>query len=127
MDVGNPSNFVRIWEMFNQDFEKLKSNLSSLSVSDEITAETLRNIYKQTGYLLDPHGAVAFYGLQNKLKDGEKGIILETAHPIKFDSVAEIIGEDVKVPREIESLFGKEKQNVKIEVDYEKVKEIILS
>jgi threonine synthase len=127
MDVGNPSNFVRIWEMFNQDFDKLKLQLSSLSVSDETTAETLRNVYKQTGYLLDPHGAVAFYGLQNNLKDGEKGFILETAHPIKFDSVSEIIGEDVKIPSEIESLFDKEKHSIKIEVDYDKVKEIILS
>ena len=126
MDVGNPSNFVRISEIFKHDFAKLKDSISSLSVSDETTATTIREVFANQHYLLDPHGAVAFYALRKLLQPNEKGLFLATAHPIKFDSVEEISGRKTDVPKSIESLFDKEKVSIKIDVDYEKVKEIIL-
>jgi threonine synthase len=127
MDVGNPSNFVRILEIFKHNFEALKDKISSLSVSDETTSETIREVFYNQNYLLDPHGAVAFYALRKLLQTDEKGLFLATAHPIKFDSVEEILGKKTEIPKSIESLFDKEKVSIKIDVSYEKVKEIILT
>lgn len=126
MDVGNPSNFVRILEIFKHNFANLQENILSLSVSDETTAETIREVFANQDYLLDPHGAVAYFALGKLLQTPEKGIFLATAHPIKFDSVEEILGIKTNVPKSIESLFDKEKVSIKIDADYEKVKEIIL-
>ncbi|KAK0039198.1 pyridoxal-phosphate dependent enzyme [Biomphalaria pfeifferi] len=101
MDVANPSNFVRILEIFDNDFLNLKGKMESVSVSDEITAETMREVYAKYDYVLDPHGAVGFYGLRKYLeKNPEKsGFFLETAHPIKFDSVEQIVGTYGETPR----------------------------
>jgi threonine synthase len=128
MDVGDPSNFVRILEIFDQNFTDLKANLKAVSISDEQTAETMRSVKNDFDYVLDPHGAVAYCALSDHLEKhpGQKGIILETAHPVKFDSVKDIIGEQVAVPDSIKDLFSREKVSIEIAPEYEALKEILL-
>ncbi|MGH9818548.1 MAG: threonine synthase, partial [Pyrinomonadaceae bacterium] len=94
MDVGHPSNFVRILEMLGRTASDLKRRIEAVSISDETTAATMREIYQKYGYVLDPHGAVGYRALADYLQShpGERGIFLETAHPIKFDSVTDILG-----------------------------------
>jgi threonine synthase len=129
MDVGNPSNFVRILEIFNNEFPTLKENLSAASVTDEETIATMLKVYDETGYTLDPHGAVGYKALADHLMDrpGQKGIVLETAHPVKFDSVSEILEVSVETPPSVLDLLNKEKVATEIEADQETVKEVILS
>ncbi|MBA2735155.1 MAG: pyridoxal-phosphate dependent enzyme, partial [Pyrinomonadaceae bacterium] len=128
MDVGNPSNFVRITEIFENDYLNLKEKLESISVSDEITANTMREVYEKYKYVLDPHGAVGFYALSEYLKrnPNQNGIFLETAHPIKFDSVERIIGTYGATPEAVKDLLSRPKQSVEIEANYEDLKEILL-
>ena len=129
MDVGDPSNFVRVLEIFNNEFPRLKETLSAASVSDEETAATMKQVYVRSGYVLDPHGAVGYKALNDYLAGhpGLVGIFLETAHPVKFDSVEEILGTFGDVPEAVRELEGKEKVSTEVPADYEAVKEIILS
>ena len=128
MDVGNPSNFVRILEIFQQNFPALKAKVKAASVSDETTTRTMREVFEKYNYVLDPHGAVGFHALEKYLSEnkGQKGIFLETAHPVKFDSVKEIIGTFGNVPESVKGLFDREKQSVEMNVNYEDLKEILL-
>ncbi len=128
MDVGNPSNFVRILEIFDNDFINLKEKLEALSVSDEITTQTMREVFEKYNYILDPHGAVGFYALENYLHKypDKKGFFLETAHPIKFDSVENITGTCGAIPEAVENLFSRPKQSVGIRANYEDLREILL-
>ena len=102
--------------------------MEAVSVSDEITANTMREVYAAHDYVLDPHGAVGFYALRQYLEDhpGQKGFFLETAHPIKFDSVERIVGTYGEVPESVKDLFAKTKQSIEIKANYEDLKEIIL-
>ena len=126
MDVGDPSNFVRILKMFDNKNNDLKNSLSSVSITDEATAETLLKVFKQTNYLLDPHGAVAYTALQLYLTNNptEKGVILETAHPVKFYDVIEpIINEQVTIPAAIAAQLKLEKKSFKMEAVGGKLRE----
>lgn len=121
MDVGNPSNFVRLLELFGNNFEQIKKMISSYSIDDKTTADTISAVFKKYNYLLDPHGAVAYHSLQNYLKDhpGQKGFILETAHPVKFNNVVEpIIGQKIPVPASVEYLLKLKKKSTMISADY---------
>ncbi len=128
MDVGDPSNFVRILEIFDHSSNDLKGKVEAVSISDEQTAETMRSVYGDYGYVLDPHGAVAFRALSDYIEKrfGQKGIILETAHPVKFDSVKDIIGDQVAIPDSIRELFSRKKVSIQLGPDYEALKEILL-
>lgn len=128
MDVGNPSNFVRILEIFGNDYLNLKEKLAAVSVSDETTARTMREVYERYKYILDPHGAIGFYALRQYLEQNpaKRGFFLETAHPIKFDSVERIIGTSGDAPESVQKLFEREKQSVEITANYENLKEILL-
>jgi threonine synthase len=127
MDVGNPSNFVRIMEIFDNDFVNLKEKLEAMSVSDEKTIETMREVYEKYGYVLDPHGAVGFYALEKYLEKNpnQKGFFLETAHPVKFDSVEQIIGTYGEIPEAVKNLFSRSSQKIEMEVNYQDLKEIL--
>lgn len=129
MDVGAPSNFVRILEIFGNKFIDLKERLEAVSVSDETTAETMREVYSQCNYILDPHGAVGYRALADHLQThpDRRGIVLETAHPVKFDSVNEIIGTPVDVPASVQELYRREKRSLEIGNDYAAVREMIES
>ncbi len=120
MDVGNPSNFVRILEIFGNQFVDLKKVLSSCSISDEATKATLKTVYQEEGYLLDPHGAVGYLALQEYLNAHslQKGMVLETAHPVKFYDVVEpVIGEAVPIPETIQQQLTLEKKSHRIAAD----------
>ena len=108
MDVGNPSNFIRILEIFHHQFPDLAKNLSSYSISDEETMATIKEVYEQSKYLLDPHGAVGYLSLKRFLEKhpGRKGIFLETAHPVKFpDAVEKATAKKIDIPSSISSLM----------------------
>lgn len=108
MDVGNPSNFVRILEIFDQQIGALKNRVSATSVTDEETKMALKKVYENSNYLLDPHGAVGYHALENYLEKHpmQKGIVVETAHPVKFFDVVEpIIGDQVEIPEAIQKLL----------------------
>ncbi|OXB06713.1 threonine synthase [Flavobacterium pectinovorum] len=124
MDVGNPSNFIRIQELYNNDLKAFEKDFSSYSYTDEETLEALKNIYKADGYIAEPHGAVGYLGLKKELQKHENaiGVFLETAHPIKFlDVVEPALGITLPIPEQIESVINEEKVSVKIS-SYEELK-----
>ena len=127
MDVGDPSNFVRVLEIFNNELPRLKEKLAAVSVSDEETAATMRQVYDETGYVLDPHGAVGCRALADHLSGNQRGIFLETAHPVKFDSVREMLGTFGDVPAAVSRLENREKISIEVPAHFEAVKEIVLS
>lgn len=124
MDVGNPSNFIRIQELYNNDLKAFEKDFSSYSYTDEETLEALKNIYKVEGYIAEPHGAVGYLGLKKELQKHENaiGVFLETAHPIKFlDVVEPALGIKLPIPEQIESVINEDKVSVKIKT-YEELK-----
>jgi len=130
MDVGNPSNFVRILEMFDGNVDLLSTVFSAVRVSDEETKHVIKEIDATNGYLMDPHGAVGYIALKNYLQNhlGLSGIFAETAHPIKFyDVVEEIILRKIPLPPSIEALMNYEKKSIAIEADYDVLKSYLLS
>lgn len=117
MDVGNPSNFVRIQELYNNDLKQFKKDFSSFSFTDEETKTALEAIYKTNGYIAEPHGAVGYLGLKKELKNHPNsiGIFLETAHPIKFlDIVEDCLNLKLEIPNQIMSVINKEKVSISI-------------
>lgn len=129
MDVGDPSNFVRIRQIYNNDFEKLSADLSSYSFTDEQTLEAMSLIYKNSDYVTDPHGAVGYLGLKKYLNShpGKPGIFLETAHPVKFLEVVEpVLGVKIEYPEQIQAVIGREKES-KFISNYEELKQFLLS
>ncbi|HEX9602092.1 MAG TPA: threonine synthase [Mariniflexile sp.] len=128
MDVGAPSNFVRIQEIYKNNFSSLKENLSSYSFSDEETKAAMLEIFDKYNYVADPHGAVGYLGCQAYLKENANAhcVFLETAHPTKFlDVVEEVIKEEQPLPEQIQSVMGKEKESVVIST-YEDLKGFLL-
>jgi threonine synthase len=128
MDVGDPSNFVRIMEIFQQQLSPLKDKVSSCSISDAVTKETLLSVFNEQHYLLDPHAAVAYKALQDYLVGypNDKGIILETAHPVKFYDVVEpIINQAVPIPESIQQQLLLEKKSIQIGADVEELKKFL--
>ncbi len=128
MDVGNPSNFIRIQKLFNNNFEDLTNAFSAYSFNDIQTKEAMKKIYNSTGYIADPHGAVGYLGLKKQgINGSDYGIFLETAHPVKFlDTVEETIDIKVKIPSQIQKVIDKEKKSIAID-SYKKLKEFLLS
>jgi threonine synthase len=127
MDVGNPSNFIRIQELFNNDLEALKSAFSSYSFSDDETRETMKEIYRNFGYVADPHGAVGYLGLKkHSLQENEFGVFLETAHPVKFlDIVEETLPVKVEIPKQIQKIINNKKVAIKA-ANYQDLKDFLL-
>ena len=129
MDVGNPSNFVRILEIMQNNFDQLKNGLSSFSFDDIETQATIKRVYTEHGYTLDPHGAVAFLAAEAFLKDPQyqQAIILETAHPVKFPEVVEAaIGHQLPIPASVQYLLNKPKQAIALKADYTSFKNWML-
>lgn len=128
MDVGDPSNFVRIRHLYQNDLETLQNNLSSYSFSDESTKKTMKEVYIKTGYVMDPHGAVGYLGLKEYQKSHPDtfGIFLETAHPVKFlDVVEATLGIGPAIPPQIQKVMDKEKKSHRI-ANYEELKQYLL-
>ena len=128
MDVGDPSNFVRIQKIYGNDFENLSQHLSGYRFTDEETRTAMQHIHTSSGYVADPHGAVGYLGLKKYLENhpGKYGIFLETAHPVKFlTTVEETLGTKVELPQRIQDLLEKEKQSTPIS-NYEDLKRFLL-
>jgi threonine synthase len=130
MDVGSPSNFVRILELFQHNYTNISEKITGYTVSDVITEQTILNTYLNEQYLLDPHGAVAYYALSEYLKQHptQAGIFLETAHPVKFpETVEALINKKIEIPESVQHLFTKEKKSILMEANFEALKEWLLA
>lgn len=129
MDVGNPSNFERMNDLFQEDVAKFREIISGYYFTDEETKATVQKVYKESGYLLDPHGAVAYLGLvqyQKEQQEDFNGVLLETAHPAKFiETVEESILEKIEVPEKLSAFGKKEKVATLFPVDFQQVKAFI--
>jgi threonine synthase len=128
MDVGNPSNFIRIQEIYKNNFKSLKANLSSYSFTDRQTKEAIKEIYNEYSYFADPHGAVGYLGCKAYLKEHPEShcVFLETAHPTKFlDIVEDTIKENIDLPEQILSVMDKKKKSIKIST-YNDLKDVLL-
>ena len=127
MDVAVPSNFIRIMEIFDGDMPMLKQSMTAVSISDQRTEAAMREVFKRSNYVLDPHGAVAYRALEDHLQQspGTSGIFLETAHPIKFESVERMLRTSGSVPASVKQLFGLKERVIEIDPSYGQVKEII--
>ena len=128
MDVGNPSNFVRMKALFGDSYEKMCQAVQGFSFSDEETKTGITNIHQQTGYLMDPHGAIAYLALKEAIKGADTtGIFLETAHPVKFKDVVEpTIGQTLDIPERLKAYLKKEKKSIPIKNTFEALKEFLM-
>lgn len=125
MDVADPSNFVRILQLFSQSETALKAALTSYSFSDEETVAAIEKVCSDHDYLMDPHGAVGYLGLKKYLSKspGHIGIFLETAHPVKFeDTMPGELRQQIDVPERVKQLYGREKKAVALSNDYTSLK-----
>ena len=128
MDVGDPSNFARIYELYHKDHAAICRDISGATYSDEQIAQTMRECLEQTGYQLDPHGACGYRALQEGLREQETGIFLETAHPAKFKGVVDsICGGDVAIPEKLAAFMKGQKQSVEIGKDFEGFKKFLMN
>jgi threonine synthase len=129
MDVGNPSNFVRVLELFHQQLGDLKKIFSSYSITDDETRAALKKVYQQQHYLMDPHGSVGYIALKEYLAThaGDKGMFLETAHPVKFYDVVEpVINEKVAVPAAVAAILNDKKIAIKMGTGYDEFKDYLI-
>ena len=128
MDVGDPSNFARILDLYGHSHADICKLISGAAYTDGKIAETLADTYHRTGYLLDPHGACGYRALSEGLRDGEQGVFLETAHPAKFrDTVEGIIGDEVAVPEKLQAFMRGIKQSVPMTAAFEDFKAYLMS
>lgn len=128
MDVGDPSNFARILDLYGKSHKEISSEISGCTYTDEQIKETLNDCYKKHKYLLDPHGAVGYRALCEQLKENEVGVFLETAHPAKFkDTVEGIINEPVSIPQKLQEFMKGEKQSIELPKDFETFKAYLLT
>lgn len=128
MDVGAPSNFERLWQLCDQDVAVFRKYMQSISVSDATTTNTLKTVYETKNYVLDPHGAVGYYALDQYLNEHPDviGAFLETAHPAKFVEVVEhILQEKINIPAKLMAFAAKEKVAFQVPVDAEAVKRVL--
>ena len=128
MDVGEPGNFIRVMEIFHQRIGDLKKVMNSTSISDVETIQAIKKVNVEQEYLLDPHGAVGFLALQQYLQKhpGQKGIFLETAHPVKFaDTVKSIINREIDLPLAIQEILNKTNLSVNMNVNYSDLKDFL--
>ena len=117
MDVGNPSNFARIIDLYS--YEQICALISGYRYTDEQIAEAIRRCHAETGYLLDPHGACGYQALEAALRPGETGVFLETAHPAKFKgTVDQILGADIEIPAKLRAFMAGQKQSIELSKDF---------
>ncbi|MBT4313321.1 MAG: threonine synthase [Flavobacteriaceae bacterium] len=129
MDVGDPSNFIRIQKLFNNDIFKLKKILKGYHYTDSQTKKAIKEIYEISGYIADPHGAIGYLGLKEFLEstsDAYQGLFFETAHPIKFvETVENTLKTSIEVPERLKGILNRKKESVSIQT-YEQLKSFLL-
>ena len=127
MDVGDPSNFARVLGLYQGSHEAICADISGATYTDEQIADTIRQVWKEHRYLLDPHGACGYRALAEGLRPGETGIFLETAHPAKFkDTVEKIIGENISIPAKLQAFMSGEKQSQPMSREFADFKKYLL-
>lgn len=127
MDVGDPSNFARVYDLYNGSWEAIKKDISGATYSDDNIRETMKECYQLTGYVLDPHGACGYRALREQLKPGDIGVFCETAHPAKFkEKVDAIIGADIPIPERLAAFMKGKKQSIEMSKDFADFKKFLL-
>ncbi|MBS1488003.1 MAG: threonine synthase [Bacteroidetes bacterium] len=128
MDVGNPSNFYRMLDLFGNDFNKIKQAISGYSFSDEETQAAMQSVFAKQNYVLDPHGAVGYLGLKKYQAHHPEatGVFLETAHPAKFKEVVEqILSRKIPIPEKLKSFLVGSKKSIPLQADFTSLKKIL--
>ncbi len=127
MDVGDPSNFARIYDLFGGSHEKITNLISGATYTDDMIKSTMTTCYNDTKYILDPHGACGYKALKEGLKDGETGVFLETAHPAKFkEKVDDILKIDIEIPSRLAEFMKGKKQSIEMKNSFADFKEFLL-
>lgn len=127
MDVGNPSNFARIYDLYEGSHERIASMISGATYTDEKISNAVKQCYNENGYILDPHGACGYQALKDLLNTNETGIFCETAHPAKFkDTIEKIIGTEIKIPQRLADFMKGKKQTVNMSNDFNRFKTFLL-
>ena len=127
MDVGAPSNFARVYDLYGKSHEAICADISGATYTDEQIAETIKEVKAETGYVCDPHGACGYRALKEGLQAGEVGVFLETAHPAKFkDTVDRILGADIEIPAKLQAFMKGTKQSVPMTKDFVDFKQFLL-
>ncbi|MBP3213352.1 MAG: threonine synthase [Bacteroidaceae bacterium] len=127
MDVGDPSNFARVYDLYGKSHEAICADISGATYTDEQIAETIKAVKAETGYVCDPHGACGYRALKEGLQAGEVGVFLETAHPAKFkDTVDRILGADIEIPAKLQAFMKGKKQSVPMTKDFADFKQFLL-
>jgi len=128
MDVGDPSNFARVYDMYDKDWETVKAHVSGATYSDDDIRATIKQCYDDNKYILDPHGACGYKALKDLLQEGETGVFCETAHPAKFkDTVDAILGTPVEIPERLQAFMKGTKQSVPMSKEFADFKQFLLS
>jgi threonine synthase len=131
MDVGNPSNFYRMLELFNGNFVTLSDLIKGYSFTDSETADAMRNVYAKSNYIMDPPGAVVYLGLKKYLKESgpeATGIFLETAHPSKFKEVVdETLGRTIDIHPKLMEFMKRKKQTIQATTDFAEFKRFLMT
>jgi len=128
MDVGDPSNFARILDLYNHSWESVKADISGSWYKDEDIKKTIVDTFGETGYLLDPHGACGYQALKDSLSEGETGIFLETAHPAKFrETIESLFGIAIEIPLPLQEFMKGEKKNISLSKDFEDFRMLLLT
>lgn len=126
MDVGDPSNFARVFDLYGKDHKAICTDISGATYTNEQIAETIKGVFTATGYLCDPHGACGYRALSEQLREGEVGVFCETAHPAKFkDTVESIIGQDVAIPAKLQAFMQGTKQSIPLSKDFSEFKSFL--
>ena len=127
MDVGDPSNFARVYELYGKSHEAICADISGATYKDEQIAETIQEVRTETGYVCDPHGACGYRALKEGLKTGEVGVFLETAHPAKFkDTVDRILNDNIEIPAKLQAFMKGTKQSVPMSKDFADFKQFLM-
>ena len=127
MDVGDPSNFARVYDLYGGNHDAITAYISGATYSDDDIRQTMRECYSSTGYVLDPHGACGYRALREQLKEGETGVFCETAHPAKFkEKVDDILGTDIHIPQRLAEFMKGEKCSIALSRRFDDFKAFLL-
>ena len=128
MDVGNPSNFARIYALYHESYDNIKQHISGATYTDNQIQNIMRQCYETTGYVLDPHGACGYKALKEQLQTNETGLFFETAHPAKFkEKVDEILSTNIAVPQRLQAFMKGKKKSVEMQNDFKTFKHFLMN
>ena len=128
MDVGNPSNFARIYALYHESYDNIKQHISGATYTDNQIQNIMRQCYETTGYVLDPHGACGYKALKEQLQTNETGLFFETAHPAKFkEKVDEILSTNIAIPQRLAAFMKGKKKSVEMQNDFKTFKHFLMN